>query len=244
MLQILNLDNTPLTNCEIKHLTDSVDGVTFNLESLQADTVYSVYKNQLRLNKFFDYSITGNTLTLAQPVLDNDFLVILPVAGLKFQVTSDASPVISGLIKRNTDNIYDACFIFSKDNSVEQKDFSQDAEFLNGVGYGFSGLEPNSLIGMAVVHAYGFRGFITSNTATTITLDTDYTLQAMLQTDVYSIGDIDFSIDQTENKVYSKFLSLPPFLDDTPLQFYARSGLTSYPINSTLTSIVIAGDEF
>lgn len=244
MLQVLNLDNVPMVSYELKSFADSQAGTVFTLTHIQAENVYSVYRNQIRLNRFFDYSVQAGSVTLAEPISPGDSVIIIPKNGLRFFTATDNAHVVSGKLKRDNENIYDACFLFSKDRSVLQKDFTQDAEFLNGVGSGFSNLTPSALIGMAVIHAYGFRGFVIENTETTITLDTDYSMQALLPTELYSIGNLEFSTDLTEEKVYSRVVSLPPFLDDTEVQFFARrTGLLTYK-NETLTTVVVIGDEF
>jgi hypothetical protein len=110
---------------------------------------------------------------------------------------TQVSKTASIYIRRDTDFEYNLLQVSSDDISLfPYHTATAEVVFSGGVGSGFAGLPVSGLIGKALNHGGVFRGIITANTATTVTVAGGYTGLADTA-EIYNVGSLQFSLDGT-----------------------------------------------
>lgn len=177
--------------------TVTVSNLTFTDASPQSCYI-SAYK---KLYTPADFTLSGETITVAIPAQANEVIHAVPTDTIAMYFGGVAGENVtkqsSIFLKRPEGFEYTALQVTSDDSSLFPYHASTDAVvFNNGVGTGFAGLPAGGLKGKAVNHNGIFRGVITDNTESTVTIDTTYT-GAAAAAEIYNIGSLLFSTNGT-----------------------------------------------
>ena len=196
-----------------------------------------------------DFTVASNQITLAVAVENNEMIHAVPLDTLTMYFGGVAGTEVtksgSIYVKREDNFEYTSLQVSSDDTSLYPYHTAvEDVVFANGTGSGFTGLPVNGLKGKACNHGGTFQGVITSNTATTITIDADYTA-AGATAEIYNIGPLEFSIDGT---TWARVIHPVDMVaaNAAVRQIYYRETLKipSAAINYPSTIIKVAGIEY
>ena len=226
--------------------TDTTITISELAYSAGADSCYLT--SYVKLYTPVDFTLAGNVITPLITVNGNDTIHAVPIDTLAMYFGGAAGDSVTKTVpiyvKRTTDFEYSALQISSDDTSLfPYHTTTQDIIFTNGVGVGFSALPINGLLGKAVNHAGSFRGLVISNTETTITISESYTGTAAA-TEVYNIGSLEFSLDNT---TFKPVLAIPDMTGATVTTMVYVKDTLSIPVvavNYPSNIIKIAGIEY
>lgn len=195
-----------------------------------------------------DYSIQGNTVVFVNPpAVGRLHIVPAQDAGLAFGGNPDdqVTTVGSVWLKREPGFEYRNVKVYSQDNSVDDVVFTQaGVTSAAGVMSGFSGLTINALAGYAVWHNGAYRGTVTSNTATTVTIsDSGYTQASTYDAQLFNVGSALVSLD---GETYAAVVSPADITTDTPVRVYFRDTVTipDAPMNYPNVILKATGVEY
>lgn len=179
------------------------------------------------------YSVVGDTInilgsipTAAQAVI----AVPASAVGITFTGAAGASKTAIGAfwLKRTPGFNYSALLVKALDLSQTQVSLTQTGvTFAAGVGSGFSGLVAGALKGQAVTHGGTYRGVVTSNTTTTVTIsDTGYTEAVAADAVVFTIGSTEFAPDSSGSPgTFARAIHPADITTDTAVKLYFRETL-------------------
>jgi hypothetical protein len=193
----------------------------------------AVLSRYAKLVSGIDYSVSGNTINLTTAIAANQILHAIPASTLSANFGGTAGTVKTSAVpfylKRTPGYVYDTLQVRSLDHSQPQATLTQTGiTFAAGVGSGFSGLVPSALIGRALNHGGVYRGIITANDASTVTIsDTSYT-DAVADTAVaFTIGSAKFAIDSGSGPgVYAPVVQPAAINTDTPVKIWMQDTIT------------------
>lgn len=233
--------------------TVTITDTNYDAESVSSDMVICQFS---RLTETTHYTIATNTTvihTIATYAATQRIHVLprYPV-DLTFGAAVDTLKENSRAVYLRRDNSvysYDTLRAFSQDKSVPltvSNTFAQaGVTFTAGVSNAvFTGLTVNGLIGLAVVHNGEYRGKITENTATVITIsDVAYTEATEFIAEIFPVGSAEFSLD---NVTYAPVINLDPITTDAAVPIYVKDTVvvTSSPLNYPNIAIKVIGVEY
>lgn len=218
--------------------TVTISDLTYSYATASTCTISSYVK--LTLNT--DYSVSGNTVTAVVAPTASQTLHFIPTALLSANFGGAQGTVVttqtSFWLRRSplssvpgaSLNIYDNLQIQALDNSQVQATLTQTGiTFAAGVGSGFSGLVAGALIGRALNHGGIFRGIITANTTTTVTIsNTAYTNAVASDAVAYTIGSLLFAPDSSGAPgTFSPVLQPAGISSDTPMRIWIQDTVTT-----------------
>lgn len=193
-----------------------------------------------------DYSVSGNSITMVVAPTTTQTLIAIPTLtlNLNFGGTAGTSKATAASIwlKRTPGYTYDTLQVTSQDLSQVQGSLTQTGvTFSAGVGSGFSALTVDALIGRALNHNAAFRGIVTANTATTVTIsDTAYTQATASDAVVYTIGSLLVAPDNAGVAgTYAAAIHPAAITSDTAVRLWVKDTITiptsavNYPNNIT-----------
>lgn len=195
-----------------------------------------------------DFTLAGNIITLVVALTGAETLHAVPVDTLAMYFGGVAGANVTKTstiyVKRTTDFEYTSLQISSDDVSLfPYHTATPDVVFTGGVGTGFVGLPIDGLVGKACNHAGAFRGIITANTETTVTIDAVYTGVAA-SAEIYNLGSLEFSLN---GSTYAKVLPLTDLVGATiTVPVYVRDtiNIPAVAINYPSNIIKVSGIEF
>lgn len=176
--------------------TVTISNLTFT-DAVAQSCYISEYK---KLYSPTDFTLSGNTVTVVVAAAANEVIHAIPTdtIALYFGGTAgdNVTKQLSVFLQRPDGFEYTALQVSSDDSSLFPYNASTDAvTFTTGVGTGFAGLPVGGLKGKAVNHGGVFRGVITDNTATDVTIDNAAYSGAAATAEIYNIGSLLFSTD-------------------------------------------------
>lgn len=224
----------------------------------QATASACVVSAYVKLTLNTDYTLASNTITTLFVPTSAQAIIASPASDLSANFggtagtvkTSQAafwlrrSPITGG----GSLNTYDTLQVQSLDLSVADGSLTQSAvTFVDGVGSGFSGLVAGALIGRAVNHNGTFRGTVTANTATTVTIsDLAYDGDSA-DAVVYTVGSLQFAPDVAGNPgTYAPVIHPAAINNDTAVKLWVKDTITvpASAINYPNNVIAVTGIEY
>lgn len=191
-----------------------------------------------------DYSVSGNSIIMVVAPTTAQTLLAVPTntLSMNFGGVAGTSKATSAnvWIKRTPGYVYDTLQMQAQDLSQVQGTLTQTGvTFAAGEGSGFSGLVVGALKGRALNHKGVYRGLVTANTATTVTIsDTAYTQATAYDAVVYTIGSLLFAPDVSGSPgTYAPVVHPAAVSDDTARKFWVMDTVTiptsamNYPNN-------------
>lgn len=224
----------------------------------QATASAAVLSAYLKLTMNTDYTVSGNTINTGFTPTSSQNIIATPASDLSANFGGAAGTVkttqTSFWVRRfpitggGSLNTYDTLQVQSVDLSQTQASLTQAAvTFASGVGSGFTGLVSGALIGRAVNHNGIFRGIVTANDTTTVTIsDTGYS-GSSAEAVVYTIGSLQFAPDSSGSPgTYAPVIHPAAINSDTAVRIWVRDTVTvpntamNYPNNV----IAVTGTEY
>lgn len=184
------------------------------------------------------YSVSGNTVTFVTAPTTSQKVHVVPNDTLNINFGGnpgvDITTISSVWLKRTPGFIYDTLKFYVEDLSAAVvASTTAGTTFASGVGSGFVGLVDSALIGLALDHKGVFRGMITANTTTTVTIsDTGYTDAVAGDSHVYSVSQVLCSLDNVTFKAAAHPAAIN---NDTAVRVYLKdtvkvpNAATNYP---------------
>lgn len=223
-------------------LADSVvgsGGCNYVLTAMTGAQVYQVYKlsggSYTKLATPAGYSIASNVVQLAEGLLSDERLIVIPTLRLEMlfgggsgsEVTTHAAV----WLKRDPTWIYGSIVVSSEDlaEPYETPTVAEDQTFANGTSSaGFTGLGTNALVGYAVTVNDVYVGTVTGNTATQIAIsDENYTNSLPSRITVFKIGGLEFALDNNGAPgTYAPVINVPDIDNDTPVKIWVSDTYT------------------
>jgi hypothetical protein len=200
----------------------------------QATAGSCIYSAYAKLVAGTDYNVVGNSVNLtgAAPAT-TQILHAIPTATLSANFGGAAGTVkttaTSFWLKRTPGYTYDTLQVQSLDHSQTQASLTTaSTTFASGVGSGFSGLVAGALIGRALNHGGTYRGTITANTTTTVTIsDLTYNNAVAADSVAYTIGSALFAPDSSGSPgTYVHVLQPAAISTDTPVRIWMQDTVT------------------
>ena len=205
-----------------------------DLTYTQASASPCVISSYAKLVSGTDYNVSGNTITLTATPSVAQTIHAIPTGTLAANFGGSAgsskTAAVPFWIKRTPGYVYDTLQVQSLDHSQPQGSLTQSAiTFASGVGSGFSGLVAGALIGRALNHGGStFRGLVTANTSTTVTIS-DLTYNNAVASDAvaFTVGSAQFALDSGSGPgVYAPVIQVPAINDDTPVKVWMQDTIT------------------
>jgi hypothetical protein len=180
-----------------------------------------------------DYTVSGNTIMTMSTTLTSSQnihcipvgVLAVPFGGNQGDTKTSAlpfwlkrSPLPDG-VDKDYNNIQVQCL----DLSQTQASLAQaSVTFASGVGSGFSGLVAGTLIGRALTHGGTYKGTVTANTTTTVTIsDTSYTNATAASATLFTVGSAEFAPDVSGSPgTYVKVLQPSAITTNTAVKFW------------------------
>jgi hypothetical protein len=210
--------------------TITISDVTYTYATASSCVVSSYVK----LTSGTDYNISGNNIVLTGSAPTSTQIVHgIPTSTLGANFGGTAGSVktsqTSFWLKATPGYTYDTLQVQCLDHSQTQASLTTASTiFASGVGSGFSGLVAGALIGRAVNHGGTFRGVITANTTTTVTIsDTGYTNAVASDSVAYTIGSAMFAPDSSGSPgTYANVIHPSAITDGTPVRIWMEDTVT------------------
>lgn len=219
-----------------------------------SDLGYTAAANSCNISSYVklytptDFTVASSVITPVVALLANETLHAVPIDTLAmyFGGTTGANvtKVSTIYVKRSADFEYTSLQVASDDVSLfPYHTATADVVFAAGIGSGFVGLPVNGLIGKALNHAGAFRGIITSNTETTVTIAGAYTAVAA-SAEIYNVGSLEFSLDGV---TYGPVIALPDLTGAAlSAMIYVRDtiNIPAVAVNYPSNIVKVSGIEF
>ena len=216
----------------------------------QATAGACTISSYVKLTASTDYTVAGNVINTTFTPTAQQLIIASPSSDLSANFGGVAGTVktsqVAFWLRRSpitgggSLNTYDTLQVQSIDLSVAQGSLTQSGvTFSAGVGSGFTGLVAGALIGRAVNHNGAFRGVVTANTSTTVTIsDTGYTQASAADAVVYTVGSLQFALDTGSGPgTYAPVVHPSAITSDTPVKLWVKDTVTvptsamNYPNN-------------
>lgn len=199
-----------------------------------------------RLSLNTDYSMNMLSLSVTVPLQAGEYLFCLPANRNEFNISGSSGASRSSVrqmwLKRSGAFTYTNLLVYSQDSAAAASDVvTPGITFAVGVAQGFAGLQPNGLIGRAVVGNNDIIGYVLSNTDTEITLDMPFS--GTVDTRIIDVARFMFSMD---NVIFSSVLKVPDVVTDAPVLIYIKDSVVipNAAINYPNISVVVDYTEF
>jgi hypothetical protein len=212
------------------------DATTITISDLsysQATASSAILSYYAKLANPANYSVVGSTINMVVPPTATQILHAVPTSTLGANFGGVAGTVktsaVAFYLKRSPGYTYDTLQVQSLDHSQAQASLTQTGiTFASGVGSGFTGLVAGALIGRALNHAGTYRGIVTANTTTTVTISDATYNNAVADTAVaYTIGSAQFAIDSGSGPgVYAPVVQPSAINTDTPVKIWMQDTVT------------------
>lgn len=213
--------------------TVTIDDLTYSQTAFNL-TISTYTKKTLTTH----YSISGNNVVFVTAPTTTQRVHVVPDDTLNVNFGGNPAAVVtttsSVWLKRTAGFTYDTLKFYIEDLSAAVvSNTDSGITFASGVGSGFTGLVADALIGLALDHKGVFRGLITANTTTTITIsDLTYTDAVAGDTQRYSVSQVLCSLD---NVTFKPVMHPAAINNDTAVRVYLKdtvsipNAATNYP---------------
>jgi hypothetical protein len=198
----------------------TLDDLTYN------NTAFNIkVSNYTKKTLTTHYSISGNTVIFVTAPTTSQKVHVVPDDTLNINFGgnpgADITTTSSVWLKRTAGFTYDTLKFYVEDlSAVAVASTTTGTTFASGVGSGFVGLVADSLIGLALDHKGVFRGMITDNDATTVTIsDAGYTDAVAGDSHVYSVSQVLCSLDNVTFKTTAHPAAIN---NDTAVRVYLK----------------------
>lgn len=228
---------------------NTADTVTIDNLSY-AQVAFTMYiSSYTKLTLTTHYSISGNNVLMITAPTTVQRLHIVPSSTLSINFGGDPAVSVTATssvwLKRTPGFVYDTLKFHAEDLSAGAVSVTHASiTFAAGVGSGFVGLVADALIGLALDHKGTFRGIITDNTTTTVTIDdTGYTDAVAGDSQIYAVAPVLCSLD---NVTYKAVVHPVDILDDTAQQIYLRDtvSIANSAMNYPNMTLMVSGIEY
>jgi hypothetical protein len=221
-------------------------------------TTYTATAGECTLSKYSklytptDFTLSGNSIAMITPTLAGEIIHAIPTDTLAMYfggaVGAQVTKNTTIYVKRDTTFEYTLLQVSSDDVSLFPYHTSTAGVVFTGggatsVGSNFAGLPVNGLVGKALNHAGVYRGIITANTATTVTITGNYSGIADTA-EIYNVGSLQFSVDGTN---YAPVVNLADLTGaNVTATVHVRDTLSipSVAINYPANIVKVSGIEF
>ena len=224
--------------------TITIDDLTYSNSAFNI-TLSSYTKKTLTTH----YSISGNTIIFVTAPTTSQKVHVVPLHTLNVNFGGNPAANItttsSVWLKRTPGFTYDTLKFYVEDlSSAAVSSVTTGVTFSAGVGSGFVGLVADALKGLALDHKGVFRGMITANTTTTITIsDLAYADAVAGDCLVYSVSQMLCSLD---NLTFKAVIRPPAITTDTAVVVYLKDTVLvpNTAVNYPSLTIRVSGIEY
>jgi hypothetical protein len=219
-------------------------------EATASTAITSLYTKKVLTT---DYSVSGNSIVMvvAPTAVQKLFAVPASTMNMNFGGVAGTNKVTESniWIKRTPGYTYDTLQMQAHDLSQTQASLTQTGvTFASGVGSGFSGLTVGALKGRALNHNGVYRGKITANDATTVTIsDAAYTQATTYDAVAYTIGSLIFAPDASGSPgTYAPVIHPAAVADDVARKFWVKDTITipTSAVNYPNNIVKVTGIEY
>lgn len=196
-----------------------------------------------------DYSISGNTVIFLTAPTTVQRVHVVPDDTLNVNFggnpAANITTISSVWLKRSAGFTYDTLKFYVEDLSAAVvSNTDSGITFASGTGSGFVGLVADSLIGLALDHKGVFRGIITDNDSTTVTIsDLTYTDAVAGDSQRYSVSQVLCSLDGV---AYSAAVHPPAITTDVAVRIYLKDTVSvpNAAMNYPNLTVRVSGIEY